>query len=525
MRRAGIAARLLTLIVAIALGVSSPAAGQIIGDFALPNLNRVGQTEPSGSPEFRLSDCDARVVAIVFIGVDCPLARLYAPRLNELARLYAARNVCVLAIDSNTSDTPRRMAEFAAETHLAFPLLADPQHRAAEVLGATRSPEAFVLDAGRTIRYRGRIDDQFVPGANRREPTRRDLIEAIEEILAGRPVSVPMTAAKGCLIEREESMGETTAAAVTYNEQIAPILARHCVECHRPGQIAPFSLTTYQAAHAWAATIREVVEQGRMPPWGADRRYGHFLNERELSDLERQQLLAWCEAGAAEGTTTSTAADEAVSSVLPLNTIGRPDCIINLPGVQTIPAEGVLEYRSVVVDPHFDQDRWISAVEIYPGNRKVLHHCTVFLSPPGQDGVLVEQGTLGSFCVATYTPGASPAIFPEGMAKLIPAGWRFVFVLHYVTTGMATTDDTSLGLKFADPKTVHKEVATKLLLDDGLAIAPGERDHVVERTWRDRARCVAAVVFPAHAFARPLVPIRRRLRRRSRGDVAERAEI
>src|SRR5207253_3254203 len=145
-------------------------------------------------------------------------------------------------------------------------------------------------------------DDQLQPGTNRGQPTRRDLIEAIEELLAGRAVSVPRTEAKGCFIDRGEP--EST-GPITFAEHVAPIFARHCVECHRDGQIAPFPLTTYDEARGWAATIREVIEQDRMPPWGADPRYGHFLNERRLSEVERRQLLEWCASGAADGRATA----------------------------------------------------------------------------------------------------------------------------------------------------------------------------------------------------------------------------
>jgi len=137
---------------------------------------------------------------------------------------------------------------------------------------------------------------------------------------------------------------------------------------------------------------------------------------------------------------------------------------------------------------------------VYPGNRKALHHCTVFLSPANAtgnaEGVAVEQGTLGSFCLATYTPGTTPAAFPAGMAKLIPAGWRLVFVLHYVTSGAAATDRTSIGLKFAEPSSVRQEVATKLLADLDLTLAPFEADHVIEQTWRVERDVLLLSMFP-----------------------------
>ena len=493
------------------LAATGAAHGRTISEFSLKD----GSGQSFSTWAWR-----GQTLVVVFLGAECPLGRLYVPRLNELARTYGDRGVKVIAVDSNASDSAAQIARFAAETELRFPMLRDERHRVADACGATRSPEAFVLDAKRIVRYHGRIDDQLQPGANRGQPIRSELRDALDDLLAGRAVRVPETEAKGCFIDRGEAT--QAAAAITFG-QIAPILQAHCVECHRAGSIAPFPLTTYEETAPWAATITEVVQQNRMPPWSADPRYGHFLNERRLSDAERTQLLAWCAAGAAEGPSRRfdklTAGRPSLirgegemvegapigplvgaSAATSPDSIGRPDCVVSLPEPQRIPAEGLVDYRYVLVDPHFAEDRWISAVEVYPDNRKALHHCTVFLSPPNAtgspEGVAVEQGALGSFCLATYTPGTSPAAFPAGMAKLIPAGWRLVFVLHYVTSGAAATDRTSVGLKFAEPSSVRQEVATKLLVDLDLTLAPFETDHVIERSWHVENDVLLLSMFP-----------------------------
>src|SRR5262249_31348808 len=154
-----------------------------------------------------------------------------------------------------------------------FPVLKDFDGRAADAFGATRTPEAFVLDANRVIRYHGRIDDQYGVGFRRDKPTRRDLQEALDAVLAGKPVPAPTTEVSGCVIGRAR---DPPAEGVTYTKQVARILQQRCQECHRPGQVAPFSLLTYDNARDWADTIEEVVREERMPPWHADPRYGHF---------------------------------------------------------------------------------------------------------------------------------------------------------------------------------------------------------------------------------------------------------
>jgi hypothetical protein len=160
-----------------------------------------------------------------------------------------------------------------------------------------------------------------------------------------------------------------------------------------------------------------------------------------------------------------------------------------------VPAQGVLEYQFIEVDPGFREDRWVRAAEVRPGNRAVVHHCNVFLQPPGAPGPQ-EQGALRSYCLAALAPGTPPLELPDGMAKRIPAGWRIVFVMHYTTIGSEQTDQTRIGLKFADPKKVKKEVATKLMYDSGLCIPAHAADYAVAQTWQVQRDVLLMSFFP-----------------------------
>src|SRR5262249_40658671 len=175
--------------------------------------------------------------------------------------------------------------------------------------------------------------------------------------------------------------------------------------------------------------------------------------------------------------------------------IPKPDLVVQIPQPFTIPAEGVVEYQYFEVDPGFREDRWVQAAEIRPGNRAVVHHCTVFLKPPDTDEAKVA-GKLGSFCLAATAPGTPPLRLPDGMAKRVPAGWRLLFVLHYVPTGIAQQDRTSIGLVFADPKKVKKEVATHLLYEEELIIPPHAANHRVEKSWEAPADVLLLAMFP-----------------------------
>lgn len=232
---------------------------------------------------------DHDIVVVAFVGTECPVAKLYGLRLAELAGQYEAKKVGFVAIDSNQQDTLAKLAQYARVSKIEFPLLKDPSNAVADQFGAERTPEVFVLDKARVIRYRGRIDDQYVVGSSRNEPKHNDLAAALAELLAGKEVSTPETKATGCHIgrvNRRPARGE-----ITYAKDIAPIVQKHCVACHRPGEIAPFTLTSYDDVVNWSATLREVVEEGRMPPWHADAEPGKFLNDRRLPAAEKKLLF------------------------------------------------------------------------------------------------------------------------------------------------------------------------------------------------------------------------------------------
>src|SRR5262249_19026548 len=158
---------------------------------------------------------------------------------------------------------------------------------------------AFLLDPAGRVRYHGRIDDQYGVGYQRPKPVRRDLAEALDAVLAGKEVAQPVTPVEGCRISRVVKTRQE--GPITYTKQVARILQNNCQECHRPGQIGPMPLLTYDDAVAWSETIREVVREERMPPWFADPRHGKFSNDRRLPPEQRDQLLAWIEQGCPKG--------------------------------------------------------------------------------------------------------------------------------------------------------------------------------------------------------------------------------
>ncbi len=438
--------------------------GKRIGEFALP--------DPAGRVHKLSEWSDRRLLVVIFLGNDCPLARLYAGRLNELAREFRPRGVAFVGINANQQDAPAKIAEYVQLHALQFPVLKDEDNRIADCFGAVRTPEAFLLDERRVVRYWGRIDDQYEPGGRHRlQATRRDLACAIEDLLDGRPVCVPVTTARGCFIGRVNRSG--TRGQVTYSRDIAPILQKRCVSCHRRGQIGPFALTSYGRATAWAETMREVLEQDRMPPWHANPLYGRFANDARMPAEEKELIYTWIRAGMPQGDPKDLPKPVQYSDDW---RIPKPDLVLTMPTSFTLPAEGLVDYQYFEVDPDFTEDKWIQAAEMRPGNCSVVHHGLIFLRPP-DFGKPVAAGILGSVNLTGMSPGSDPLILPKGMAKRVPAGWKIIFQMHYTTTGSEQVDQSQLGLVFADPQTVKHEVATNMVADFNLWIPPRAAEY------------------------------------------------
>jgi mono/diheme cytochrome c family protein len=352
--------------------------------------------------------------------------------------------------------------------------LKDPGNVVADAVGAQRTPEVFVLDASRTVRYGGRIDDQFLVGAQRKAPQRRDLACALDELLAGADVSQPVVAAVGCRIGRVSATEPT--GDVTYARQISRLFAARCVECHRPGEVAPFPLTTYEEAVGWGETILEVVRDGRMPPWFANPEHGQFKNHATLSDEEKDLLATWVANGSPEGDSAELPPPrEFVEGWR----IGEPDQIVYIRDEPyVVPAEGVVEYQYFTVDPGWTEDKWIQAAEGRPDARSVVHHILAFVVPPGESGDFRGRGG-----AVGYAPGLPPTVFAEGIALHAPAGSKLVFQMHYTPNGVERRDRSCVGLVFADPATVRRKADGGMAANMSLAIPPGADSHEVKSKY------------------------------------------
>jgi peroxiredoxin len=443
-------------------GAATP-LGKQVDNFSLPDVHGKAHS---------LDDYHEKVVVLAFLGTECPLAKKYAPRLRDLAAEFEKQGVVFLGIDANLQDSLTEIGAFARMNGITFPMLKDNNNVLADRVGAIRTPEVFLLDRQRVVRYWGRIDEQygFKTGAGYVKPklSERNLANAIGEVLAGKEVSRPVAKADGCFIGRVAKVAPH--GDVTYSKQVARILQNHCVGCHRPGEVAPFAMNSFEEVVGWAETIREVVEQGRMPPWFADPRFGHFTNDARLSEDAKQQICAWVENGCPQGNANDLPEPRKFAEGWQM---GEPDQIVYVRDQPfSVPAEGVVEYQFFTVDPGWTTDKWIQATESRPGNPAVVHHIRVYTESPSVGDALARGPGIGG-----YVPGNMPYIWPPGTAIHVPANSKLIFQLHYTPNGVQQDDRSMIGIRFADPKTVKKIVRSMDVDERGFRIPAGDPNY------------------------------------------------
>ncbi|MEM6363955.1 MAG: redoxin domain-containing protein, partial [Planctomycetota bacterium] len=470
------------------------------------------QTPEGGNiTETDFDKCDVVVVAV--LGTECPLAKLYSVELQELVDQFnedhkskdaESSRVGLVGAMSNRQDSLLEIASFIRRQSIEFPIGKDVGQKLADKLSATRTPEVFVFDQSRTLRYRGRVDDRYGIGYVRESPRREDLRLALQQILNQEPVVVPETEPTGCVIGRRKTPDTSSGiSAVTYHDDVVPVLQRNCVSCHREGEIAPFALTSYDDVAGWADMMLETIDEGRMPPWHAgDRSTVSFANDRTMHSEDIQTLRDWIDAGTPEGTPTDTQfasvpSDSRKQSNWQLPR--QPDYVFDLTDeAVTLPATGEIPYQYFRVKPRFQRDVWASAMQLRPGNPSVVHHILVFAVQPGRErDINAARGYLDGF-----VPGYRVTPFREGYAKRIPAGSELLFQVHYTPTGAPETDKSQFAIIEIDEKDVTHEVFTDSSLQTRLRIPAGASDHEVDAGGRSIPKGAELLAMMPHMHVR-----------------------
>lgn len=444
----------------------------------------------------------ARATVVVFLSADCPMSNAYVPHLNAVASKYGPRGVRLFGVNSSPEEKLAALEAHAREYKIGFPVLKDDARKLAGAVGARVYPEAVVLDARGKVRYRGRIDDAYSARLKpRNKVTRHDLDAAIAQVLAGKAVSLPRTTAFGCPIPGVEKRAVAKSPTVTYHRDVLPVLQSACQSCHRPGQVGPFSLMTYAEAARWADDIVGETRAGRMPPWKPTQR-GVFTNERTLTAAQKKVLEQWVKEGMPEGDPKHAPKPAKFPEGWQL---GKPDLVLEMPSEAVIGPKGRDAFHCVVFRTNFKKDMYIAAVEVQPGNTRVVHHTVQIIDTSGTGRALLKRGFLrpregdsgpGYWTrigfgylpdpakgLGGWAPGLVPQMLPPGVGLKLPKGADVIMQVHYHRTGKEERDRTKIGLYFQKGPVTGNFQAIGV---PGLffRIPAGEKNCKVETSWR-----------------------------------------
>ena len=434
-----------TLFLAAVLSLSLPfsaSAADRVGDFAL--LDHTGTFH-------QLSYYGDHDAVVILVNGGTSLAQDGTVRaLSNVAADYAGNAqfwVLNPVIGDRRADVIERLQTAGAE----MPVLMDESQMTAKSLGAEKLGEVLVINpANSELVYRGSVD-------------------GLNAALSALPAQTAATATASLGSDIEYA----THDAISYTNDIVPILEQNCVSCHRDGAIAPWSMSSHAMVKGWSPMMREVVMTRRMPPGQIDNHVGKALKEvAGLSVAEQQKLIQWIDQGAPKDGAADPLAALTFSDAK--YSLGEPDIVLSVPP-QTIPATGVIDYRYVPVELNLDRDVWIRGIEFVPGDRQVLHHVITYLSSPADKSDVEEAEEQGQN-LGGFAPGRQPDTFEDNSGRLIPAGSNLLLQMHYTTSGRETVDATEVGLFLHDEPPAY-------VMSGGVAgqrrfiIPPGAKEH------------------------------------------------
>jgi mono/diheme cytochrome c family protein len=417
---------------------------------------------------------EAKATVVMFLSFDCPVSNSYAASLAELAKEYAPKGVTFIGL-CPTDAAAAEVANQAKDFPIGFPVYKDERLAVADVLKARTTPEAFVLDRHHILRYRGRVDNGYYARLKKSpQVTSHDLRNALDDLLAGKPVREPATPSVGCAIVRERPAAAAN-APVTYHRDVEPIVQKNCQGCHRPGEVGPFALMTYKQAANWASDIKEYTQSHKMPPWKPVDGPA-FAHERRLTDRDIATLAAWVDAGCPEGDPN----DAPPPAQFPRGwQLGPPDLVLSVPEEFTVGPSGTDLFRCFVLPTGLTEDKNVTAFEVRPGNPRVVHHTLNFLDTTGAARALQKQqqakdeeaeglqdygpgysvrmgaGIRPSGVIGGWAPGQMPRHLPDGLGYYLPKDSDIVLQVHYHRTGRVEKDRTQIGLYFAKKPVTH----------------------------------------------------------------------
>ena len=457
--------RLITPLVVLLLCTSVGAIDISVENFTL--LDHKGKAHKL----FYYSDTEA--VVIIVQGNSCPMVRAAMPDYRQLRDQFADENVVFLMLNPVEYDNRASINKEAEEWDIDFPILDDESQIVGMGLGLTHTTEVLVIDPKIwKLTYRGPVNDRLEYERQKEEADSHYVADVLNSMLAGEDVEFQQIAPKGCLInypDRSEDRSE-----ISYSDHVAPLLVQKCGGCHTEGGIGPWSMQNYEIVKSFAPMMRQVLREHRMPPWHADPHVGEWKNDRSLKPEERQLLIRWVEAGAPRGSGPDPLAERmAQTDEWPL---GPPDYVIEFPAFE-VSATGIVEYQYFTIENQMEENQWVRALTVVPGDKRVVHHVLMGTVDEslGSPGGRIWHQFLGGYAPGSHAGGIT---LPPGSGVLVKKDSVFRAQVHYTPIGKESTDVTRVGLYFHDqpPQTIARNgVALNTILE----IPPNTKEHAI----------------------------------------------
>ena len=484
--------RTITLLVTL---VSSTRGAELTG--------RWGDTRMPQQLVYNSSTWQTKALVVVTFSTRCPLARRIVPVLNELQEMYYAEGIQFIALFPNGSDDLREVAEYAVATELIFPVFKDDSEMPWHLeLGMKTTPQVVVLDTRdgfdqEKIVYRGQINGRWFGGGTVNEK-QEYLADALASFLRNEAPPIAETAASGCPIARHAPFDAQKFAGVSYYQEIARLMQRSCIECHRdgePGAELFAAFDNYENVAAMCEVMLSRMENRLMPPWhgstDAKNELDGFKNDCRLKQDEIQMFRAWVEAGCPAGDAAYAPKPQEWPDAEQWR-IGTPDYVFAMPEPYVVPQYRLDEYQYYRIRGDFAEDRYIQAIETKPGNKSVVHHIGAIIGPSSEENLAASKAMLKLYGltgdkvkkIGDYVAGDpfNSRTYPSGYALKLPAHHDLFFEMHYTPTGKAEKPDISkLAIIWAPGKPEHV-IHTRVFNRKDLRLRPHDQ-HYEKRTY------------------------------------------
>lgn len=391
-------------------------------------------------------------------------------------------------INSSNADTRDTMAVEAKSQGFTIPILDDEFQLIGDSLGVSYSGEALVIDPKTwTVVYHGPTN-----------AAKGGVEQAVASMIASQPIAVAEINGKGAPIAFPDRSKKAEFANISYVKDVAPILQSKCVDCHQPGGIGPWQMTSYELVKGFAPMIRESLRTDRMPPYDVDRHVNLFQNDENLSEADTKTLIHWIEAGAPRGEGADPLAAKGPDQHREEWPLGKPDLIVEIPAYK-IPAQGYVDYQIPIVASPLKEGKWLKATTFKAGQRQGVHHILAgWVDKMPKDGK--AKGFDWDISMGAYAVGSESNLAPKDWGTWVPAGGALNFQMHYTPFGKESTDTSKIGFYFMDkaPELVKRQV---IIADPTLLIKPNTQRHH-ERAYVQFPAAVQLFASQPHAHYR-----------------------